>query len=153
MLQDLELPPLQEGRHNIRLAYYYKVVEGLVPATPPQNYMTARIRGRNIRAKQYTDFDTTNIVDRSACINNRGYIVPPSKAEQYRNSLFARTTIDLNHLSDQTVTLSRGLNHPSIRATNSIRAISPAAIREKGRDLTQSYDKSPYTNRNVKREK
>ena len=26
-------------------------------------------------------------------------------------------------------------------------------IREKGRDLTQSYDKSPYTNRNVKRAK
>ena len=25
--------------------------------------------------------------------------------------------------------------------------------REKGRDLTQSYDKSPYTNRNVKRAK
>ena len=24
---------------------------------------------------------------------------------------------------------------------------------EKGRDLTQSYDKSPYTNRNVKRAK
>ena len=31
---------------------------------------------------------------------------------------------------------------------------SPEArdIREKGRDLTQSYDKSPYTNRNVKRQ-
>ena len=26
-------------------------------------------------------------------------------------------------------------------------------LREKGRDLTQSYDKSPYTNRNVKRAK
>ena len=26
-------------------------------------------------------------------------------------------------------------------------------VREKGRDLTQSYDKSPYTNRNVKRAK
>ena len=26
-------------------------------------------------------------------------------------------------------------------------------LREKGRDLTQSYDKSPYTSRNVKREK
>ena len=25
--------------------------------------------------------------------------------------------------------------------------------RQKGRDLTQSYDKSPYTNRNVKRAK
>ena len=27
------------------------------------------------------------------------------------------------------------------------------AEREKGRDLTKSYDKSPYTNRNVKRAK
>ena len=27
------------------------------------------------------------------------------------------------------------------------------SLREKGRDLTQSYDKSPYTNRNVKRAK
>ena len=27
------------------------------------------------------------------------------------------------------------------------------SLREKGRDLTQSYDKSPYTNRNVKRKK
>ena len=26
-------------------------------------------------------------------------------------------------------------------------------LREKGRDLTKSYDKSPYTNRNVKRAK
>ena len=26
-------------------------------------------------------------------------------------------------------------------------------LREKGRDLTQSYDKSPFTNRNVKRAK
>ena len=26
-------------------------------------------------------------------------------------------------------------------------------LREKGRDLTQSYDKSPYTNRNVKKAK
>ena len=26
-------------------------------------------------------------------------------------------------------------------------------VKEKGRDLTQSYDKSPYTNRNVKRAK
>ena len=28
-----------------------------------------------------------------------------------------------------------------------------ATLRERGRDLTQSYDKSPYTNRNVKRAK
>ena len=76
MIKDLKLPTLQERRRDIRLSYYYKVVEGLVPAIPPQNYLSARKRGRNIRAKSYTDFDTTNIIDRSACLNTRGFIVP-----------------------------------------------------------------------------
>ena len=31
--------------------------------------------------------------------------------------------------------------------------LTHSATREKGRDPTQSYDKSPYTNRNVKRAK
>ena len=35
----------------------------------------------------------------------------------------------------------------------SISPITGTGIREKRRDLTQSYDKSPYTNRNVKRGK
>ena len=32
LTQELELPPLQERRKNLRLAYMYRVVEGLVPA-------------------------------------------------------------------------------------------------------------------------
>ena len=32
-------------------------------------------------------------------------------------------------------------------------AIQHCTVKEKGRYLTQSYDKSPYTNRNVKRAK
>jgi hypothetical protein len=35
MLSDLNLPPLEDRRRNIRLAYFYKVVEGVVPAIPP----------------------------------------------------------------------------------------------------------------------
>ena len=35
----------------------------------------------------------------------------------------------------------------------SINVVAAMNEREKGRDLTQSYDKSPYTNRNVKRAK
>ena len=34
-----------------------------------------------------------------------------------------------------------------------LRNLETSFLREKGRDLTQSYDKSPYTNRNVKRAK
>ena len=60
-------------------------------------------RGRNIRAKSYTDFDTTNIVDRSVCLNTRGFIVPASRTEQYRNPFFIRTTIDWNQLSESIV--------------------------------------------------
>ena len=49
------------GTHyrNYKLSYYYKVVEGLVPVIPPQNYLSARKRGRNIPAKSYTDFNTS----------------------------------------------------------------------------------------------
>ena len=42
MIAELKLPILQERRRDIMLSYYYKVVEGLVPAIPPQNYLSAR---------------------------------------------------------------------------------------------------------------
>ena len=32
MFSDLNLPPLEDRRRNIRLAYFYKVVGGVVPA-------------------------------------------------------------------------------------------------------------------------
>ena len=104
MLEDSKLPPLQDRRRNIRLSYYYKVVEGLVPAIPPQRYLTPRKPGRTIRAKSYSDFNTTNIIERSACHNSRGFSVPTSRTEQYKHSFFVQTTIDWNHLSDSVVT-------------------------------------------------
>ena len=55
MLSDLNLPQLEDRCRNIRLAYFYKVVEGVVPAILPQKYLTLTSRkpGRikNIRAK------------------------------------------------------------------------------------------------------
>ena len=39
------------------------------------------------------------------------------------------------------------------RGTEGCSKLKSPEAREKGRDLTQSYDKSPYTNRNVKRAK
>jgi hypothetical protein len=56
MLSDLNLPPFEDRRRNIRLAYFYKVVEGVVPAIPPQKYLTSRKPGRNIRAKNFSNF-------------------------------------------------------------------------------------------------
>jgi hypothetical protein len=132
MLSDLNLPPFEDRRRNIRLAYFYKVVEGVVPAIPPQKYLTSRKPGRNIRAKNFSDFNTMNIVSRSICNNSRGFTVPsrktdqynnainivsrsicnnsrgftvPScKTDQYKNSFVVKTTLDWNHLSDSFVT-------------------------------------------------
>ena len=48
------------------------------------------------------------------------------------------------------------ISNPTIRLTDDVAPKWRAGrnyyvrVREKGRDLTQSYDKSPYTNRNVK---
>ena len=103
MLSDLNLPPLEDRRRNIRLAYFYKVVEGVVPAIPPQKYMTSRKPGRNIRAKNFSDFNTINIVSRSVCNNSRGFAVPTCKTDQYKNSFFVKTTLDWIHLSDSFV--------------------------------------------------
>ena len=103
MLSDLNLPPLKDRCHNIRLAYFYKVVEGVVPAIPPQKYLTSRKPGRNIRAKHFSDFNTINIVSRSVCNNSRGFTVPSCKSDQYKNSFFVKTTLDWNHPSDSFV--------------------------------------------------
>ena len=103
MLSDLNLPPLEDRRRNIRLAYFYKVVEGVVPAIPPQKYLTSRKPGRNIRAKNFGDFNTINIVSRSVCKTSRGFTVPSCKTDQYKNSFFGKTTLDWNNLSDSFV--------------------------------------------------
>ena len=47
----------------------------------------------------------------------------------------------------------RTLTPPDIWSCPTLGLACVLMSREKGRDLTQSYDKSPYTNRNVKRAK
>lgn len=46
---------------------YNKVVEGLVPGIPSDKYLTPEKAGRNVRAKQYTNFNTTDIIDSQVC--------------------------------------------------------------------------------------
>ena len=82
----------------------YKVVEGKVPAMPSSDFFTPRPPNkRRIKARTFTDCVTNNPVQRSACTNNRAFIVPESRNEQYRESFFVQTVIDWNHLSDKLV--------------------------------------------------
>lgn len=103
-LHDLELPPLQVRRRNIRLAYYYRVVEGLMPAILPQEYLALRKLGRTICAKSYSDSLCHKhwYIERSVC-NSRGFSVRLSRTYQYKNPFFIRTTVGWNNLRDSTV--------------------------------------------------
>ena len=65
MLQDLYLLPLAERCRQARLGLMYKITGGLIPAIPPQNYLTpVSASCRRIRPTQYEDFEATNIIDR-----------------------------------------------------------------------------------------
>ena len=104
MLKQLDLPSLQERRRQLRLASFYKIVEGLVPALPADQYLTP-IPGskRTIKATSFPDFISTNIVERHQTLNTRSYQVKPKNTDQFEYSFFPRTTIDWNQLPEDTV--------------------------------------------------
>ena len=49
LLRKLDLPPLQVRRQQLRLTFLFKVVEGLVPAMPPEHFFSFSKPGRKIR--------------------------------------------------------------------------------------------------------
>ena len=62
MIYDLGLESLQELRSFNRLVFFYKVVEGLVPPIPPEEFLQLTRQKRQIRAKTYTSFVTSYIM-------------------------------------------------------------------------------------------
>ena len=103
MLRDLDLPLLQTRRRHQRLMFFYKVVEGQLPAIPPHEYISHQKPKRHIRARTLQDCETTNIVNSQVRNNTRAVVVEHSNTEQYRNSLFIRTVIDWNHRENSLV--------------------------------------------------
>ena len=105
MLQELNLPPLQERRKQQRLTTLYKTVKGHIPAMPPENFLTPADRNRRrIRPTTFKDFSYDNTIARQEIRNSCGLKIPDSKTEQYRNSFFLRTVADWNKLENTVVT-------------------------------------------------
>ena len=103
MLAELNLPPLQDRRKANRLTFFYKVVEGLVPAMQSHDFLTP-IRGkRHIKSKQHTDCVTSNIIDKQSTNNSKCFKIIQCNSETYKNSFFPRIIIEWNHLDDNFV--------------------------------------------------
>ena len=103
MLTSLNLPPLQERRKANRLIFFFKVVEGLVPAMQSHDFLTP-VRGKRlVKAKQYTDCISKNIIDNHVTNNSKCFKPVQCNSDNYKNSFFPRTIIDWNHLDDKLV--------------------------------------------------
>ena len=103
MLDHLELRPLQERRSSSRLIFLYKVVEGLVPAIPPEEYFKPAKHKRRIKTKQFSEFQSLNIIERHTINHDKGFIVNNCKTEQLKNFFFIKTTVEWNHLDSEII--------------------------------------------------
>jgi len=104
MLNNLNLPPLEERRRQQRLSLFNKITEGLIPALPPENFLTPAATGRRkIRPKMFRGFETGNILQRQSINNTRGYKIPSSNTDQHKHSFFVKTAFEWNQLTDNTI--------------------------------------------------
>ena len=104
MLKDLKLPSLQQRRKELRLTLLFKIAEGLVPAIPPDLYLTPMKEKRHIKPKVFQDCETTNIVTKYKTNNSRPFVIPQGTTHVYTQSFFVRTIGDWNHLGNDIVT-------------------------------------------------
>ena len=105
LLEKLNLPSLQDRRKHLRLVFFYKLVEGLVPAMPYQNFLTSSKPGRLVKAKKNSDFISKNPVSNFVRNNDRTFNIPHYKSEQYKNSFFVKTCIEWNSLDNSVVNI------------------------------------------------
>ena len=106
MLHKLDLPNLQDQRKQQHLSFFYKVVEGLLPAMPVEQFLEPfPANKKQIRPTKFQDLTAKNITDRQATLNSRPFLVLHSNTEQHKNSFFflVCTTTNWNHLSDDQV--------------------------------------------------
>jgi hypothetical protein len=106
MLIDLELPTLEKRRTAQRLIFMFKMVEDLVPAISPSDFVTKTRPKRLIKSRQYSDFISQNIVENSVINNSKGLVYQRVNTEPFKNSFFIKTVLDWNHLDDNTVNQS-----------------------------------------------
>ena len=106
LLTKHDLPTLQERREDLRLTFLYKVVGGLVPAIPPEKYLTPQKTSRNIRPPNRPDYIVQNPVHNLSRNHDRCLEIPSYNTEQYKQSFLPRTIIVWNKLNTSIVQAS-----------------------------------------------
>ena len=87
MLANLELDPLVSRRKLLRLALFYRIAQGDIPALPPSDYLTPIRAKRKIKPKNFDGFVYSNVVEDSAVLNTKGYVVRPTSSVELKKTL------------------------------------------------------------------
>ena len=103
MLNDLDLPSLQQRREFNKLVFLFKIARGMVQAINPRDYLTSKKPKRRIKAKQFTDYQCSKLVDINVTNNSRCFVVETSRTAQFRHSFFVDSISKWNHLPDSIV--------------------------------------------------
>ena len=69
ILNDLDLTSLQQRREFSKLVFLLKIAGGMVPAINSCNYLTHQKLKRRIKAKQFRDYQCSNLVDKNVTNN------------------------------------------------------------------------------------
>ena len=100
----LKISQLETRRKSIRLTFMFKLVEGLVPAMPPRDFIKFQRPGRNIKPKKDPNFIySKSPIDNYMKNNDRCLEILNATSAQYKNSFFIKTASEWNTL-DNTVT-------------------------------------------------
>ena len=103
MLQEHNLPPLQQRRKEIRLALFYKIANGSLPGLPAAEYLTPTRNKRLIKATRFDGCVSRNVVENHQTRHSRCFQTPRGTSEVFRNSFFPRTTCEWNSLEEAQV--------------------------------------------------
>ena len=90
MITNLELHSLQSRRRDQRLKFMFTVVEGCVPAIPPDKFLHSQ---RRVQPKRFTDCVTVKRLSPLKDIKSitRCLVVTATHTNQFKNSYFVKT--------------------------------------------------------------
>ena len=100
LLKKCNLPPLQERRRHLRLTLYYRIVQGLIPALPPEKFLQQHKPGKQIRTRQLVG-KLDNPVNKYARHSNRSYVVTHCNTEERKKILLSQNNCGLEQTRGQ----------------------------------------------------
>ena len=101
MLQELDLPSLQERRWQNRLTFLFKIIEGHLPGIKAEKHLAPILNKRLIRPTRSEN--QKNLVPQFARNHQRCFHIQHASTPVFKNSFFPRTIREWNNLDSSVV--------------------------------------------------